>query len=85
MTNERPTLYVGMTNNLKARVWQHKNDVADGFTKKYHIHKLVYFECFQTAMESIIREKQIKNMHRLQKIELIKSTNPTFTDLYDQI
>ncbi len=85
MANQRPTLYTGMTNNLVKRVYQHKNELADGFTKKYHIHKLVYFEVFQTAMEAIIREKQIKDLDRIEKIKLIESENPGFEDLYPEI
>ena len=74
-----------MTNNLAKRVYQHKNDLVEGFTKKYHIHKLVYFETFQTPREAIIREKQIKDMNRADKISLIKTINPTFKELYDEI
>ncbi len=85
MANERPTLYTGMTNNLVKRVWQHKNELADGFTKKYHLHKLVYYEAFNTAMEAIIREKQIKDMNRDQKLRMIKERNPTMSDLYDEM
>lgn len=85
MANERPTLYTGMTNDIIKRTFQHKNSLAEGFTKKYHIHKLVYFESFGTANEAIIREKQIKDMNREDKIELIKTKNPTFRDLYKEI
>ncbi len=85
MANERPTLYTGMTNNLVKRVYQHKNGLAKGFTRKYHIHKLVYFESFKTPLEAIIREKQIKNMNRADKITLIQTKNPIFNDLYNEI
>jgi len=85
MANNRPTLYVGMSNALKARVWQHKNEIVDGFTKRYHLHKLVYYECFESAMEAIIREKQIKNMSRQEKLDIIREFNPTFRDLCDDI
>ena len=85
VANERPTLYTGITNNLIKRVYQHRNGLAEGCTKKYHIHKLVYFESFGTAMEAIIREKQIKDMNRVDKILLIKTKNPSFEDLYNGI
>ncbi len=81
MANSRPTLYVGVTSNLLGRVWQHQNEVVKGFTEKYHLHKLVYFENFETIMQAIIREKQIKNMSRKEKLELIASKNPNFSDL----
>ena len=85
MANERPTLYAGMTNNLVKRVYQHRKGVVEGFTKKYHIHKLVYFEIFGTPTEAIIREKQIKDMDRVNKLNLIQENNPTFRDLYYEI
>jgi len=85
MANERPTLYTGMTNDLVKRVFQHKNEVTEGFTKKYHIHKLVYFETSESALGAIVREKQIKDMNRSDKIKLIKINNPTFKDLYKEI
>ncbi|MCL4387245.1 MAG: GIY-YIG nuclease family protein [Patescibacteria group bacterium] len=85
MANQRPTLYTGMTNDLIKRVYQHKKEVVKGFTEKYHIHKLVYFECFKTPLEAIIREKQIKNMKREEKLRLIKKENPNLMDLYERI
>ena len=85
MANERPTLYTGMTNDLVKRVYQHKNEVTEGFTKKYHIHKLVYFETSESAIGAIVREKQIKGMDRIDKIKLIETKNPTLKDLYNQI
>lgn len=81
MANARPTLYVGVTSNLPTRVWQHKNEVGSGFTAKYHLHKLVYFECFETIKAAIIREKQIKNLSRAEKLQLISKKNPTLSDL----
>ena len=79
-------LYVGVSSNLSARVWQHKNNVNPGsFTSKYNLHKLVYFETFESIEEAIEREKQLKRWHREWKLNLIKSVNPTFRDLYDEI
>ena len=85
MANERPTLYTGMTNNLVKRAYKHKNEVTEGFTKKYHIHKLVYFEASESALGAIVREKQIKDMNRADKIKLIETKNPTLKDLYKEI
>ncbi len=82
MGNERPTLYAGMTNNLFRRVQEHKGDVVEGFTKKYKLHKLLYFECGENPLSAIIREKQVKNMSRKEKLELITEQNPDFVDLY---
>jgi len=81
MANERPTIYTGMTNNLVKRVYEHKNEIVRGFTSKYHLHKLVYFEIFDSPLEAIIREKQIKNMNRIDKLKMIRKFNPTFKDL----
>jgi len=79
------TFYIGVTNDLIRRVWEHKNEMANGFTKKYKLKKLVYFESYPTAKEAITREKQLKNWHRQWKINLIKSQNPKLKDLYDKI
>lgn len=81
MANERPTLYTGMTNNLIRRVVEHKNGLIDGFSKKYSLHKLVYYELFPDPMSAIIREKQIKDMDRGEKLKMIQKVNPTFQDL----
>ena len=85
MANDRPTLYTGVTSNLIKRVFQHKNNLAKGFTSKYGLHKLVYYEIFDDIMQAIIREKQIKDMNRSDKIEMIKKFNPKFEDLYQKI
>lgn len=79
------TLYVGMTSNLLQRVWQHKEGLAEGFTKKYAVHRLVYFELHQDGENAIRREKQLKKWRRAWKIELIEGTNPDWRDLYDEI
>ena len=84
MGNKRPTLYTGMTNDLIKRVWQHKHKVnKTSFTARYNLNILLYFETFDTAIAAIIREKQIKNMKRDEKIELVKKMNPNFNDLYE--
>lgn len=85
MANNRPTLYTGVTNDLVKKVWQHKQEVVEGFTQKYHLHKLVYYEIFEEKIKAIVREKQIKDMNRLEKLSMIKGFNPKFEDLYDQI
>lgn len=76
------TLYVGVTENLVRRSYQHKSDVNDGFTKKYGVHKLVYFEEFQNINDAISREKRIKKWNRQWKLELIEKMNPDWKDLY---
>jgi putative endonuclease len=86
MTNSRNTvLYVGVTNNLINRVYEHKAKLADGFTKKYNIVKLVYYEIFEDIENAILREKQIKAGSRQKKIRLIDSTNREWRDLYDEL
>jgi putative endonuclease len=79
------TLYAGVTSNLVQRVWQHKNDLADGFTKKHGVHILVWFELHETMESAIGREKTIKEWQRAWKLELIETTNPQWNDLYDSI
>ena len=73
MANKRPTLYVGITNNLIRRVYEHKQNLVEGFTKRYHLHDLIYYEIFDSVRRAIIRKKQLKNM------------NPYFKDLYPEI
>lgn len=74
--------YTGITNNLKRRIWEHKNSVnPDSFTTKYNVNKLVWFEYFPTSEEATIVEKRIKGWLRVKKIKLIKSSNPLFKDL----
>ena len=79
------TLYTGVTSNLIQRVWQHKNNLVDGFTKKYGVHTLVWFEVHETMQTAIEREKAIKEWRRVWKIELIESVNPQWRDLYEDI
>ncbi len=75
------TFYIGVTGNLKKRIWEHKNKVVDGFTKKYNVDKLVYFEQTESIEAALNREKQLKRWHRDWKINLIKEVNPTLKDL----
>ena len=79
------TLYVGVTSDLVKRVWQHKNDLATGFTKKHQIHTLVWYEAHETMESAIAREKNIKAWIRLWKLTLIENSNLDWNDLYDQI
>lgn len=83
--NNRPTLYIGVTSNLINRVYQHKHELLDGFSKRYGLHKLLYYEAFDSIEEAIKREKQLKNWRREWKLNLIKSTNLYFKDLYPKI
>jgi putative endonuclease len=78
-------LYVGVTNNLVRRVYEHKNKMADGHTKRYGIDQLVYFEIYETAYQAIQREKNIKHWPRVYKTRLIAKENDTWRDLYDDI
>jgi putative endonuclease len=79
------TLYTGMTSDLVKRVWQHKNSMVDGFTKKYDIKLLVYYEVHHRAEDAIRREKQIKKWKRTWKLKLIEEINPNWDDLYGTI
>lgn len=76
------TLYIGVTNDLVKRVYEHKNDLARGFTQKYQVHNLVYFEMAGNALSAIEREKQLKKWKREWKIELIEANNLSWEDLY---
>jgi len=79
------TLYIGMTSNLTKRIWEHKNDIIDGFTKSYNIKTLVYFEIHDDVEIAITREKQLKKWNRAWKIRLIEEKNPAWKDLYSDI
>ncbi len=85
MANNRPTLYVGVTNSIERRSVQHKYKFIDGFTKKYNLSKLVYFEHYTDVKEAIKREKQLKHWNRSWKLNLIQKMNPAFEDLYDKL
>ncbi|MGA7838998.1 MAG: GIY-YIG nuclease family protein [Ignavibacteriaceae bacterium] len=84
LTNKSKTLYTGVTNNLSRRLYEHKNKLIDGFTKKYNIGKLVYYEIYNTPDEAIAREKQIKGWLRKKKVALIESMNKEWMDLSDE-
>ena len=79
------TLYTGVTSNLVKRVWEHKNNLAEGFSKRYGTHLLVYFELHPDMLSAITREKQIKKWKRAWKIRLIESMNPEWQDLWNEI
>ena len=76
------TLYVGVTNNLLKRIWEHKNKVVEGFTQKYGVDKLGYYEVYEDINSAIAREKQLKSGNRKSKLELIELNNPDWQDLY---
>ena len=79
------TLYTGVTSNLVKRVWEHKNHASEGFTKKYNVTHLVWYEVHETMMSAISREKAIKNWKRVWKIDVIEAMNPQWRDLYDDL
>jgi putative endonuclease len=84
MTNDHnKVLYTGVTNDLKRRVYQHKEKLVEGFTKKYNINKLIYFEVFEDSLNAITREKLIKAGYRKKKTELIYKMNKLWKDLYE--
>ena len=77
------TLYVGVTSDLVKRVWEHKNDLVEGFTRRYKVHSLVWYEQHESMQSAILREKGLKNWKRLWKLELIEKINPEWRDLYE--
>ena len=79
------TLYIGMTSDLIKRVYEHKNNLVEGFTKEYNVHNLVYFEVTDDIESAINKEKQLKNWHRQWKINLIEERNPHWDDLYSSL
>ena len=86
ITNKpRGTLYVGVTSDLVGRIWQHKEKLVEGFSKKYDLDKLVYYEVADSIEAAIAREKQIKNWHREWKINAIEKDNPHWVDLFNKI
>ncbi|CAM4130817.1 GIY-YIG nuclease family protein [Pseudoalteromonas byunsanensis] len=78
-------LYIGVTSNLKKRVYEHRQHYVDGFTKKYNVTQLVYFECHEQMYSALCREKQLKNWRRQWKLNLIQQKNPEWMDLYNFI
>jgi len=86
MSNKyRTTFYIGMTNDITARVWQHINNEGSEFVKKYKLYDLVYFEYYERVTDAIAREKRLKNWHHDWKVNLIKSGNPEMKDLKGEI
>jgi endonuclease len=79
------TLYIGVTSNLVKRIYEHKNKLVDGFTKKYNIDKLGYYEVFENIEDAINREKKLKGISREKKLKLIEINNPNWFDLYEEI
>lgn len=84
MTNHSGTLYIGMTNNLERRIWEHRHGVVEGFTSKYHITRLVLAEPYAEVRDAIAREKQLKKWSRDKKIALVQSSNPEWHDLAEE-
>lgn len=86
LTNfEETTFYIGVTSNLQKRIWEHKNKVIEGFTEKYNVDRLVYYEETNSVETALKREKQLKRWHRQWKINLIKEFNPKMKDLFEDI
>ena len=79
------TLYIGVTSDLVKRIWQHKNKMIEGFTRRYNVHQLVWYELHSTMESAITREKRLKDWKRKWKLELIESNNPKWEDLYNTI
>lgn len=79
------TLYVGVTSDLHKRLWEHKEEIFEGFTKKYSVKNLMYYEVFMDAQNAIHREKRLKKYTRAAKIKLIETANPDWKDLYEEI
>jgi len=77
------TLYIGVTSDMVERVWQHKNDIMEGFTKQYGVHTLVYYEGPSDFESAVKREKQLKKWNRIWKLRIIEQMNPEWKDLYD--
>jgi len=75
-------IYIGVTNSLPRRIYEHKQKIIDGYSKKYNLTKLIYVEEYNTPSEAIVREKQLKNWHRKWKVDLIEVNNPGWKDLY---
>ncbi|MEK7611326.1 MAG: GIY-YIG nuclease family protein [Patescibacteria group bacterium] len=81
LTNRSATLYIGITSDLNRRIWEHKNKMIDGFTKRYNINKLIYLEDYDTPLEAIAREKELKGWTRQKKMKMIKEVNPNFSEI----
>jgi putative endonuclease len=79
------TLYIGVTSGLIKRIWEHKNNLVEGFTKRYRVHNLVWYELHENMESAILREKTLKEWKRMWKLELIERSNPDWNDLYNTI
>lgn len=79
------TLYIGVTSNLVRRVWQHKNDLVEGFTQRYGVHMLVWYEVHETMRSAVGRERALKEWDRVWKLRLIEESNPKWEDLYESL
>ena len=79
------TLYIGVTNDLVKRIYEHKQNAVNGFTKKYNVHTLVYYKVHRDIEETILKEKQMKKWNRKWKVRIIEEKNPEWKDLYDEI
>ena len=84
-SQQNTALYVGVTSDLVKRVWEHKNKIVEGFTQKYNVTRLVYYECYDDPADAILREKRLKKWNRQWKNELIEKKNPAWKDLYEEI
>lgn len=84
-TKRNGTMYIGVTSDLVKRIWQHRHDVVEGFTRQYNVHMLVYYELHDEMLSAIQREKQLKKWNRQWKIDLIQQANPTWRDLWTDI
>ena len=86
LTNKsNKVMYIGITNDLQRRLYEHKNELVDGFTKKYHVHKLVYYESHKYVKDAILREKKLKGLLRIRKNELVETMNTEWIDLSDKL
>ena len=85
LSNISKMLYIGVTNNLERRILEHKNKLIPGFSEKYNLHRLIYFESFGDIRDAIVREKQLKGWVRVRKVELIESKNPNWADLAEDL
>ena len=85
LSNKSKILYIGITNDLRRRIFEHKNKLIDGFTKRYNLTKLVFYEITNDANAAIKREKQLKNWHRQWKLNLIEENNPNWKDLSEEL
>lgn len=86
LTNKsNEVMYIGVTNDLQRRLYEHNNELVDGFTKKYHVHKLVYYESYKDVKDAILREKRLKGLLGIRKNELVESINSDWTDLSNKL